>query len=336
MLLLLEREHPAVHAAVERILRGDNKIPVSVVRDFDGCEYHIRVEWDKEEKEMSQTSGVDSKDTGSGEVGTVNVGGTASVTVSLRSFTPFAELNTHGNFYEVLTTLFPSELQKFVVCDTHKGDGEDFTVAVHIPSNVPAKMLREAMHSTAQLRAWSFVPAFARQFELFLTNPEVVQPLQLHYHDGEEMVVYNNRGSFIVAIALRVSSKDDAVLTRHFLQAMVEVRKHERSFCGSSAFIFEQGGPPDSVVAVTGPRGRVRDPNTFWCSFQLYKQQMEPPPRLVETVMHLVNFRTTLAYHIRTGRTYMHGIMRKRVESSLQWLNKAKARVAEETKITIT
>ncbi|RNF18213.1 ARP2/3 complex subunit [Trypanosoma conorhini] len=313
---LLERAHPSVRAAVDRVLCGENKTPHTVVRDFDGCEYHIQVDWEAE----------------SGAGATPQ---RAAVTVALRHSTPFKELNALRNFEDVLPTLFPADLRRFLRGNAHARSDGGFVAEVHVPADAAAPLRQAALQSAAQLRIWSYVPVFAGQHALYAARPEApLRPVVLHYHAAEEMVLFSNRGNFIVAVALRPASKDEAVFTRHFLQAMMDAKKLQREISAAPAFVFDHGKPPAAFPEDLALPS-LTDPDVFWCSFQLFRRQMEPGEHLVETVTQLVNFRSTLAYHIHAGRTYMHALMRKRVESSMQVLNRAKTKTTDKAKVIL-
>ncbi|KAF5223882.1 Arp2/3 complex 34 kD subunit p34-Arc [Trypanosoma cruzi] len=325
---LLERVHPSIQAAVDRILTGANKTPDAVVRDFDGCEYHIHVEW--------KASRINEKEE---EIGTHPASQReahfAAVTIALRHSTPFKELNAHRNFDDVFPTLFSTATRKFVMNDANSRSDGAFVAEVRIPAGVAATVRNEALQSAAQLRIWSYIPVFARQCELFLSQPETpLKPVVLHYHTEEAMVLFSSKGNFIVAIALRSASKDEAVFTRHFLQAMMDAKKLQREISAAPAFVFDHGKPPASLPGNLSVSS-LTDANVFWCSFQLFRRHMEPKEHLIEAVTQLVNFRSTLAYHIHAGRTYMHALMRKRVESSMQVLNRAKTKTTGKAKVTL-
>ncbi|KEG10929.1 ARP2/3 complex subunit [Trypanosoma grayi] len=329
-MLLLEKVHPSIQAAVDRVLAGANKTPTTVVRDFDGCEYHIRVE----RQQAAAAAAGEGEGDGNSAGGQADQQCCASVTVALRHTTPFNELDAHHNFDEVLSTLFPPPLRKFLKSDTFGRSSGEFVVEIRIPAAASERTRCEALQAAGQLRIWSYIPVFARQCEVYLTRPELVKPMLLHYHAGEEMLLFSHKGSFLVLVALRVASKDEAVFTRHFLQTMMDAKKLQREISAAPAFAFDHGKVPDSM-----PKGMPvacgSDPCVFWCSFQLFRRQMEPMEHLVETVTQLVNFRSTLAYHIHAGRTYMHSMMRKRVEMSLQVLNRAKTKTTGKAKIAL-
>ncbi|ESL12147.1 ARP2/3 complex subunit [Trypanosoma rangeli SC58] len=324
---LLERVHPSVQAAVDRVLSGANKTPHTVVRDFDACEYHIQVEWAESGGGAGEKAGGDATPHSEAQ--------NAAVTVALRHATPFKELDAHRNFDSVLPTLFPSAVRSFVRGGAYTRSDGGFVAEVHVPASTPAPLRQVALHSAAQLRVWSYVPVFAGQYELYVSRPEaLLRPVVLHYHAGEEMVLFSSRGNFVVAIALPSASKDEAVFTRHFLQSMMDAKKLQREISAAPAFVFDHGKPPVSFPENLDLPS-LTDANVFWCSFQLFRWQMEPGEHLVETVTQLVNFRSTLAYHIHACRTYMHALMRKRVEASTQVLNRAKTKTTDKAKVTL-
>nr|CCC92195.1 putative ARP2/3 complex subunit [Trypanosoma congolense IL3000] len=333
VMFLLEKENRSVHAAIQRILSGEHKVTGTIVRDFDGCEYHIFVGVQGGEGlEGALGPATSEEEKAHSDDGAQKIEeGQTLVKISLRHTTPFAELNTHNNFDDVLSSITPVQLQPYFVRNAYAESSGNFVASIVIPTGTVEGSLQGALQYASQLRIWSFLPAFARQCELFLADPGAVKPLQLHYRADEMMVVYTHRGSFFVSIELVTASKDEALLVRHFLQTMADVRKDNRCLTTSPAFSFEQGAAPDAVALATGCRSKGRNLNLFWCSFQLFKWQMQPPAHLINTVMHLVNFRSTLFYHIHASRVYMHSVMRKRVNAGLEWLSKARTKVASNT-----
>ncbi|KAH9598458.1 Actin-related protein 2/3 complex subunit 2 [Trypanosoma melophagium] len=337
---LLEKIHPSIEATVDRIISGANKTPTSVVRDFDGCEYYIQVQLQNPSSSPTVETKKESTDS-NGDGNThiaISTPLAAAITIALQHSTPFKELNIHSNFDEVLPLLFPSALRKFVKPHAHNRSDGKFIAEVHLPATLSAETRTAALRAASQLRIWSYIPVFSHQCDVYCQSPETVKPVVLHHHTGEEMLLYSHRGNFIVVIALRAASKDDAVFMRHFLQAMMDAKKLQREISAAPAFVFEYGKPPESIpnnLSLLSTSEVGGNSNVFWCSFQLFRRQMEPMEHLVETVTQLVNFRSTLAYHIHAGRTYMHGMMRKRVESSLQVLNRAKTSSTGKAKITL-
>ncbi|ORC86914.1 ARP2/3 complex subunit [Trypanosoma theileri] len=352
---LLEKIHPSIEAAVDRIISGANKTSHTVIRDFDGCEYHLEVQLQNPSSSTTTTTTTTTTETSTDSNGNGNIHistspPTATITISLQHSTPFKELNVHSNFDEVLPLLFPPELRKFLKPNAYHRSSGKFIAEMHLPATLSAETRTAALQAAAQLRIWSYIPVFSHQCEVYCRSPEEVKPLVLHYHTGEEMFLYSHRGNFLVVIALRAASKDDAVFMRHFLQAMMDAKKLQREISAAPAFVFDYGKPPESIPSSLSLSSTVannhninsnsnsnseKHSNIFWCSFQLFRRQMEPMGHLVETVTQLVNFRSTLAYHIHAGRTYMHGMMRKRVETSLQVLNRAKTSTTGKAKITL-
>ncbi|KAG8348391.1 putative ARP2/3 complex subunit [Trypanosoma vivax] len=335
--LFLEKVHPSIEATVDRILRGENRCPKAIVRDFDGSQYHILVDLgvrkDCNERRCEDTI-AGSESNGDGAVSAESLACKAAITVAVRHFTPLEELNAHGNFYDVLPTLFPPTVRGFIQTSVSSDDA-GAPVVFHIPAGVADATLREALQVVGSVRVWSFAPVFLKQCELFLSDPASVRPLVLHYHPGEEMVLFSYSDNFTISVSMRASSKDEALLMRHFLQSMADARRISKELAGTPTFAFEQGTVPDELRAVGAPVSNVANEDHFWCSFQLFRQQMEAPSNLIDTVTRLVNFRNFVSYHISAGRTFMHGMMRKRVEASLQVLNKAKTHITGKPKITL-
>ena len=160
-----------------------------------------------------------------------------------------------------------------------------------------------------------------------------MQPLRIPYLQGESMYLFQTKGNFLCCISLNSTGRDDLVFLRNFLQTFQDAKKLEKSISGAPAFVFSNGKAPIDM-----PKGLAAEPeqeNIFWCSFQLFKLQMEKPNRVLETATQLVNFRSIVLYHIHCCRTYMHSIMRKRVETNVQIINRARTSTTGKAKVTI-
>lgn len=324
-MLLLESIHPALINAIKRMLSGENVVPSSAVREFDGCEFFIDVEPAKN-NDGSRMSDLDDEIPGC----------RYTISITLKHVVPLKILNAFGNFQAVVTAFFPPEtILKFGQLDSTT---QGTTVVVVLPGSSiklgDVSTPRDSVIALAsQLRVFSYIPIFKHQFETYIANPEKVQPLRLPYHAGESMYLYQSKGNFLCVIVLNITGKDELTFLRNFLQTFVDAKKLEKAISGAPAFAFSNGKAPIDM-----PKGLAGEPemdNVFWCSFQLFKLQMEKPNRVQETVMQLLNFRSVVMYHIHCCRTYMHSIMRKRVETSVQIINRARTSTTGKSKVTI-
>jgi actin related protein 2/3 complex subunit 2 len=321
-MLLIESLHPALLNAVKRILSRENAVLTTAVRDFDGCELLISVD------QAPLPANATLQDEAAAAAAA------CSVVIKLKHVVSRKILDSFGNFESVITSLltpgaatgsggaslnvaFPPAGPTIVNVTVSDGRNEDLLAKI------------------SQLRALSYVPIFKHVFELFLAGTaDKITPVRIPYHAGESLYLYQTKGTnLICCISLNISGRDELVFLRNFLQTFQDAKKLEKSISGAPAFVFSNGKAP--IDMPKGLAGEAETEHVFWCSFQLFKLQMERPQRVMETVTQLVNFRNIVLYHIHCCRSYMHGIMRKRVEASVQVINRAKTSTTGKAKVTI-
>lgn len=316
-MLLLESTHPALLNAIKRILSRENAVLATAVKDFDGCELLVTV--DQVPLAADATLAEEA----------AAAAAPCSVVIQLKHSVPKRILDTFGNFDAVVSALLGPASAAFTVAFPAAG-GIAVAVTVMEPQAQEALLLR-----ISQLRALSYIPIFKHQFDLFVGGQaEKMQPIRIPYHSGESLYLYQTKGTnFVCCVSLNISGRDELVFLRNFLQTFQDAKKLEKSISGAPAFVFSNGKAPIDM-----PKGLAAEPETesvFWCSFQLFKLQMEKPQRVLETATQLVNFRNIVLYHIHCCRTYMHSIMRKRVETNVQIINRAKTSTTGKAKVTI-
>ena len=315
-MLLLEALHPALLNAIRRILSRENAVLTTAVRDFDGCELLISVD----QAPLAADATLEEE--------AAAAAAPCTATISLKHSVPRKVLDTFGNYETVIQALFAGSGSGSWSLDFPKTGPIIVAVTVREPQNQ-----EDLLGKVSQLRALSYLPIFRSQFDTYLTNPDKMQPLRIPYHQGESMYLFQTKGNFLCCISLNITGRDDLVFLRNFLQTFQDAKKLEKSISGAPAFVFSNGKAPIDM-----PKGLAAEPeqeNIFWCSFQLFKLQMEKPNRVLETATQLVNFRSIVLYHIHCCRTYMHSIMRKRVETNVQIINRARTSTTGKAKVTI-
>lgn len=316
-MILLEDVHPALLNALERMIRQENVVPHTSVKDFDGTELRITIARSGEVLQTQQTAEQEADEQRN-----------VTVVMSLHHFVPKSVLDVFQNYEAWIRRKFPAASQ--LVFDDSKS-----TLTLTIPPKTSDAVRSDLASRFSQLRAWSFVPLFQRQFELFLGGkPEAVKPIRIPYHPNESMYVYTSRGNFICLVSLVVDSADEQVFAKQFLQTFQDAKKLQKEIAQAPGFVFTQQLAPTDMPA--NLRAEAETEGIFWCQFQLQKSHMEGKEDMViRVITQLINFRNYLLYHIHCCRSYMHALMRKRVESSLLVLNRSKTNTTGRARVVI-
>eukprot|EP00758_Cryptobia_borreli_P009296 Tbor_TRINITY_DN5467_c5_g1::TRINITY_DN5467_c5_g1_i1::g.24715::m.24715/K05758/ARPC2; actin related protein 2/3 complex, subunit 2 len=328
-MLLIERNHPSVETVVHRMLNGQNVVPRSDIRDFDHCLLRVKVTIDEEDQEAlsaSQTSNPTDPNSPVTHSNPNSVMAKGEIMIRLRHNIPNNILNKFKNYEKIVGSNFPKNYFSF--------DEEKKGATVTIPKNASPKVRDEVLNLASQLRTLSFIPIFMHQAQEFMNAPTSVVPLCLPYRPTESMYLFTNKkGDFYVVVSLVVESKDDQLFVKNFLQSFVDIKRQQPSIASAPGFFFSQKVAPQDLPKEI--MGEPENDDTFWCTFQLSKIQLEKPDRVAETARQLVNFRNNLMYHIHCCRTYMHAGMRKRVENAVHILARAKTSTTGKAKVQL-
>jgi len=142
-------------------------------------------------------------------------------------------------------------------------------------------------------------------------------PIHIQYRDDESVFIKPEGDRVIVIFSISFRDTDDQVIARVFLQEMEQVRK---TISNVPSVSYSQKEPP---LELKGVKGIKADANHGFVSFVLFKSHIQASTR-EKTISNIQTFRNYLHYHIKCSKAFMHDRMRKRVESLLQVLNRAK------------
>ena len=339
-MLLIGDQHPSVTSIVHRMLLQQNVILKSEVADFDGVILRVRVTPDPDGEMASPTTpAAPAPQTAGGSSShedeappPPNVSNTvmikADVLITLKHIVPTKVLDHFGNYEAVVSALFPSGTFGFV-------GGEKSKITVTFAKSAAPAARDSLLGLASQLRIFSYYPLFLEQGQRFLKDPASVAAIRVPYRPTESMYIYTNKkGDFYVTVSLIVPSKDDQLFVKNFLQSFVDVKRLDRTVAAAPGFYFTNGKAPvdiPSTLAITEDENE----NTFWCNFQLSKLQCEREAKMKETAKQIVNFRNNLMFHIHGCRSYMHALMRQRVETAVRVIERAKTNTTGKAKVQL-
>eukprot|EP01098_Paradermamoeba_levis_P013063 TRINITY_DN5867_c0_g1_i1.p1 TRINITY_DN5867_c0_g1~~TRINITY_DN5867_c0_g1_i1.p1 ORF type:complete len:303 (-),score=116.14 TRINITY_DN5867_c0_g1_i1:43-951(-) len=151
----------------------------------------------------------------------------------------------------------------------------------------------------------------------------------IEYRDEEAIYLKKiDKESCLVIFSVSFKDPDDIVFAKVFLQ---EFQANSKSLRGSPAVSFAQKEAP---LELKGVQSAEKNLNNGFVSFVLFKGHLDAKNR-DRTINNIQTFRNYLHYHIKCSKGYMHQRMRKRVETLLQVLNRAKMEAGEKEKRTI-
>ncbi|CUI14264.1 ARP2/3 complex subunit, putative [Bodo saltans] len=339
-MILLEDLHPALINALERMVRRENSVDHTAVKDFDGTELFVQIDRTAQEEEAAAAKAAqESADPGSPTVVDPDAEAISQrnvmITLTLQHIVPRTALQQFGNFEEIIESKFPKGAK---LTFTPTKERPNAAVTLTIPAGTSDANREDLAQRFSQLRAWSYLPLFQQQFDIFLGGKAAgaMKPLRIPYHPNESMYIYAARGGadFVVLISMIIDGKDDQVFTKNFLQTFQDAKRLQKELASGPGFVYSQQTAPTDAPA--GMIGEPETEQTFWVSFQLQRSHMEGTDAAkTRVVTNLVNFRNYLLYHIHCCRSYMHGLMRGRVEKSLLVLNRAKTSTTGRSRVVI-
>eukprot|EP00252_Welwitschia_mirabilis_P023054 TRINITY_DN6418_c0_g1_i2.p1 TRINITY_DN6418_c0_g1~~TRINITY_DN6418_c0_g1_i2.p1 ORF type:complete len:137 (+),score=26.57 TRINITY_DN6418_c0_g1_i2:620-1030(+) len=125
---------------------------------------------------------------------------------------------------------------------------------------------------------------------------------------------------------MRFKESGDVVLGTSFLQEFVEARHGTGLNIAPSC--HWSASPP---LELKGASVHALNANAGFVSFVIFPRHVEGS-KLDRTVWSLLTFHAYVGYHIKCSKSFMHTRMRRRVESLIQALGRAKVDVEKEKK----
>jgi len=201
----------------------------------------------------------------------------------------------------------------------------DVSLSIDLNQEAPANLARDV----SLFKRHIFAGPFKKVFDA-VEGGKNTNPIYIEYRDSESVFIKPEGDRVIVVFSILFKDADDQVIAKTFLQEFSDARRTLNSVPSVS---FTQKDPP---LELKGVKGVKADAKMGFVSFVLFKPHFEVKNR-EKTINNIQTFRNYLMYHIKCSKAYMHDRMRKRVESLLQVLNRARAEPLEpKEKKTIT
>mmetsp|Transcript_19472 Transcript_19472/g.54751 ORF Transcript_19472/g.54751 Transcript_19472/m.54751 type:complete len:335 (-) Transcript_19472:76-1080(-) len=198
--------------------------------------------------------------------------------------------------------------------------GFNVTLSLNFAS-LPAdeKERNEIPMKFALLKRNMFAAAFQRCFDQ-VNQGQQAAPIAIDYRIGSETVyIISGKEGVTVIFAVGFENEGDQVLSKIFLQEFSEARRVVR---GAPAVRFAEREPPLEIANLPGVEANP-DGNISYVSFVLFSHHIDAK-NAYSTISNIQMFRNYLHYHLKCSKAYMHARMRKRVDSLLQVLNRAR------------
>jgi actin related protein 2/3 complex subunit 2 len=298
-LLHMETSHPAVLETVRRIVTGENDVAYASVRDFDSCEYQIRVTEDA-----------------------------TAIVISIHHHVPAAFFAK--NCAAELASILEGDFGKALLAEADEGCAA--SIAVPLPEDDPTTVVENPLLAkAAALRTSCLAALFVRAVAAHAAKKSFA--LRVPYRAGESLYLHTTAtGVMMATVSIVVPDRADRLLLRTFLIEMAEAKKLGKCKTGPS-MSFTLGTATEFPQGLAA--GEPADENTFWVNFGLSQRSMSSEADTRRAAEFIINFRAYVLYHMQCARSVMHGRMRERVKTSLTVLNRAKTSTTGKPRISM-
>ncbi|KAK4419772.1 Actin-related protein 2/3 complex subunitA [Sesamum alatum] len=142
--------------------------------------------------------------------------------------------------------------------------------------------------------------------------------LSLVHRPDESFFVFPQVDKATVIFPMRFKDSIDTVLATSFLQEFVEARK--TAGLGNAPPCLWSSSPPQELK---GAPEKALSANAGFVSFVIFPRHVDGR-KLDKTVWSLSTFHAYVSYHVKCSEGFMHTRMRRRVESLIEALDRAK------------
>ncbi|KAG1346443.1 actin-related protein 2/3 complex subunit 2A [Cocos nucifera] len=148
--------------------------------------------------------------------------------------------------------------------------------------------------------------------------PDVDQLVALVHRPEESFFLVPQTEKVIVVYPMRFQDSIDIVLASSFLQEFVEARR--TAALNNAPPCMWSPSPP---LELKGAPAEALTANAGFVTFVIFPRHVEGK-KLDRTVWNLLTFHAYVSYHVKCSEGFMHTRMRRRVESLIQALDRAK------------
>ncbi|TXG48424.1 hypothetical protein EZV62_027718 [Acer yangbiense] len=149
-------------------------------------------------------------------------------------------------------------------------------------------------------------------------SPKMDKLLALVHRPKESFFLIPQADKVTVVFPMRFKDSIDTVLATSFLQEFVEARR--TAGLNNAPLCMWSPSPP---LELKGAPAEALSANAGFVTFVIFPRHVEGK-KLDRTVWNLSTFHAYVSYHIKCSEGFMHTRMRRRVESLIQTLDRAK------------
>ncbi|KAF3339568.1 actin-related protein 2/3 complex subunit 2A [Carex littledalei] len=202
-------------------------------------------------------------------------------------------------------------------------DGFDLTLKINLaklPSEEEQKnAILVHIASIREVVLGAPLKVFLKNLSMKIVGPEAGQPVALVHRPNESFFVIPQADRVIVIYPMRFQDSIDIVLATSFLQEFVEARR-TAALNNAPTCMWSQSPPPE----LKGAPGSALSANAGFVTFVVNPRHVEGK-KLDRTVWNLLTFHAYVSYHVKCSEGFMHTRMRRRVDTLIQALDRAKS-----------
>ncbi|CAA0834047.1 Actin-related protein 2/3 complex subunit 2A [Striga hermonthica] len=252
------------------------------------------------------------------------------VLLSLSLPTPPPETVSFGGLPEVAIEAIKAAYGVFLQILDPPRDGFNLTVKLNLSKLPPDEEHKQALlvkiASIREVVQGAQLRAILKQLITRGAKSNLNQPVSIVHRPNESFFVVSQVDKVIVIFPMRFRDSVDTVLATSFFQEFVEARRtaglNSAPPCHWSASPPQElEGVPDDALAA----------NSGFISFVIFPRHVEGR-KLDRTVWSLTTFHAYVSYHVKCSEGFMHTRMRRRVESLIEALDRAKPDADESEK----
>jgi len=197
----------------------------------------------------------------------------------------------------------------------------DFSVSFDVVAEDLATILDKASNIKKNALSGAFRHVFGMAQRKELTPRALVLP----YRTDEDCYLKVNGDGVIVIFQLQFKEANDLIIADVFMKEFKEARR-DQALGQAPSVSFQKVAP----LELEGLPNIKQGVNIGFVSFALFPMHYSAE-KIERSVTALCTFRNYLTYHIKASKAYMHMRMRKRVETFLGILSKARPEAVGET-----
>ncbi|KMT07655.1 hypothetical protein BVRB_6g147800 [Beta vulgaris subsp. vulgaris] len=151
--------------------------------------------------------------------------------------------------------------------------------------------------------------------------PDMDQLVALVHRPNESFFLYPQIDKVTVIFPMRFKDSTDTVLATSFLQEFVEARRNAAAGLNNAPSCQWSPSPPQELEGVPE---EALSANAGFVSFVIFPRHVDNK-KIDRTVWNLSTFHAYVSYHVKCSEGFMHTRMRRRVESLIEALDRAKS-----------